>query len=228
MALYMDLLNQGYLNKPYGVVSNTANSDCDNFHLFTAEAMSTAGWVLWPQYVQFYKGCEVEPGLIVRYPHREDGGISQDEMIGAATLDSQAAERIYEYGQKHFWYFNPDKVSTTWYKPTTWWPLWFYRFLDFKPYIKQCAGHKLNIFQQLTWSIMTALSPLSEVGNTSGKLLKHVQFRAMEGHYWICDRAIQFWRWKMGQKYSGGMKQVMQIYFGAAHPLTQYSRGDFK
>jgi hypothetical protein len=221
MALYADLLAQDYLDRQYGVVSNAPHSSCDNYNLFSAEAMEIAGWEFWPQYVSFYKASEIEPGLITRYPHRENGGISQDEMIGAATLDQQAAERIYEYGQNHFWYFNPDKQPFSL-------SLWFGRFLDFKPYIKHAAGHKLNIFQQLAWAIMTVLSPMSDPGNTSGKLLKWTQLRRMENHYFICDVAIKWWRYRMTREYPGGLKSVMGIYFGSDHPMTKYARNDFQ
>lgn len=220
MGFYTDLISEGYIDTTYGVVSNTKGF-CDNFHLFTAESMLVAGWNLWPQYTSFYKGCEIEPGLIVRYPGRTGGGISQDEMIGAATLDENAAKRIYAYGQAHWWCFNPDKVSFSLSN-------WYGRFLDFKPYIKMRAGEKLNIFQQAAWSIMTVLSPMSSEGNTSGKLLKWSQLRSMEGKYWLCDQAIKFYRWRMQRQYPGGVKQVMGIYFGTNHPITCYSRNDFK
>src|ERR1035438_289649 len=100
MSLYIDLSTQHYLDAQYGVVSNTPGT-CDNYHLFSSEAAIIAGWNLWPQYVVFYKACEVAPGLIKRYPGRVGGGISQDEMIGAATLDSNAADRIYQIGRAH-------------------------------------------------------------------------------------------------------------------------------
>ena len=218
--LYTDLASQGYLDKTYGVVSNYANSGCDNFHLFSSEAMLIAGWTLWPQYNVFFKDCELEPGLIVRYPDRVAGGISQDEMIGASTLSSEAAQRIYNYGEKHWWYFNPDKTKFSLAN-------WYGRFIDFKPYIKLRAGHRLNIFDKIGWSMMTMLSPLSSEGNTSGKILQWTQFRYMQGNNFICDLAIKFWKWRMTREYPGGLKQLLQIYFGPNHPLVKYAQTSF-
>ncbi len=222
MSLYVDLNAQHYEDTNYGVVSNvTGNASCDNYHLFTSEAMLVAGWNIWPQYARFFKDCEVKPGLIKRYPNRVDGGISQDEMIGAATLDENAAKRIYDYGQSHFWYFNPDNTSFTLAN-------WYGRFLDFKPYIKFRAVGSMNIFQQIAWSIMTVLSPMSSSDNTSGKILKWTQFKALKGRYWLCDQAIKFWKWRMKKSYVNGMKSVFTIYFGPNHPITVYSRKDFE
>lgn len=217
--LYTDLAAQHYLDTRYGVVSNTEGS-CDNFHLFSSEAMLTAGWILWPQYLTFFKACEVEPGLIKRYPGRMGGGISQDEMIGAATLDVLAADRLYQYGEAHHWYFNPDATAFTLSN-------WYGRFLDFKPYIKMRAGYRLNIIDKIGWSIMTVLSPLSAESNTSGKLLKWSQLSSMQGNNWLCDMAIKFWKWKMTRTYPGGLKQLMSIYFPPTHPLVTYARNNF-
>lgn len=218
--LYADLQAGHYLDAQYGVVSNSTGS-CDNYHLFSAEAAEVADWILWPQYATFFKACEVEPGLITRYPHRVGGGISQDEMIGAATLDSNAAERIYDYGEAHHWYFDPDKTPFTWAN-------WYGRFIDFKPYIKLRAGHKLNLWDKLAWSMMTVLSPMSEYSNTSGKILKWIQLRKMQGNNRICDLAIKYWKYRMKREYPGGIRTVMWIYFGESHPLMEYARKDFE
>lgn len=221
MALYADLQAQHYLDATYGVVSNEANSGCDNYNLYTAEAMIVAGWTFWPQYKTFFEKSQVAPGLMTRYPYRENDGISQDEMIGAATLDALAAARIYEYGQAHWWYFNPDKQPFSLSH-------WFGRFIDFAPYVKQAAGLKLNLLDQIKWCIGTIISPLSEVGNTSDKCLKWVQFRKVEGRYWLCNLAIKFWRARMHRQYPGGMKAVFAIYFGQQHPITVWARKDFQ
>lgn len=222
MSLYSDLLSQHYLDSNYGVISNVQGDEsCDNYHLFSAEAKLVAGWDIWPQYVSFYKACEVEPGLICRYPGKESNGISQDEMIGAATLDAAAAECIYQYGQKHWWYYDVSKNGFSLSK-------WMGRFIDFKPYIKHAARFKLNIFQQLAWTVGTIITTFSSYDNTSSKLLKWVQLKKMEHNYYLCDLAIIFFRWKMSRQYKNGLKDVMGIYFGPNHPLAKYAPNNFE
>jgi hypothetical protein len=220
MGLYNDLLSKGYLDATYSVVSNSpGNANCDNYHLFSAEAMETQGWNLWPQYESFYKACEVKPGLIKRYPTYVNQGISQDEMIGAATLSDNAAKRIYEYGKTHWWYFNPDGAP---------WSLsyWFGRILDFPVYVKLRATGSINILDQILWSVMTALSPISPESNTSGKLLKYVQISKVKGKYVLTDLAIKWYNYRMKKVY-GSPKSLFNIYFGPEHPLTIYAPGSF-
>jgi hypothetical protein len=219
MSLYVDLMQQGYLDKEYGVVSNTKGS-CDNYNLFTAEAAEISSWGRWPQYQNFFKSSEVQPGLIKRYPGRVNGGISQDEIIGAATLSTEAAERIYKSRRWRFWYFNPDK------KPFSF-SMWLGRFIDVKPYVKMRATGHINLFDQFCWSVMTFLSPLSSYGNTSGKLLKYVQISRMEGNNWLCDQAIRFYRWRMSKMYPGGLKELVGIYFSKEHPFYAYAKNNF-
>jgi hypothetical protein len=230
MSLYQDLLKGHYLDPTYGVVANAPGAFCDNFNLYSAEAMLVANWGLWPQYEAFYRASEVEPGLMVRYPGRQGGGISQDEMTAAATLSDFAAKRIYEYGSSHWWYFNPDKLpipySIAGLKRFA--ALWFGRFIGFPGYIEHCATGKMSIFKQVLWSIETMLSCLNPVSNTSGKLLKWIQLRNISGHYKLCDLAIKFWKSKMMKQYPNGLRGVMYIYFSETHPLTLNARKDFE
>lgn len=211
MDLYTSLQSGGYLDSTYGVVSNAPNAFCDNFHLFTCEADQLNQ--SWPNYIDFYDACEIAPGLIARYPGKAANGISQDEMMGAATLYPIAAQRILAYGRAHHWYFNPSgsKFSLS---------NWFGRFLDFPPYIKFCAGSGMNIIDQLAWSIMTFFSPISPQSDTSGKLLKLIQVKALKGHYFICDLAIAWYYNRMSRAYPEGPQQLFSIYFGATHPMT--------
>lgn len=221
MGLYTDLQTQGYLQKTYGVVSNyqhTADEfNCDNYHLFTAEAMLLSGFTVWPGYPKFFDDSEIpnHTGLICRYPGNF-GNISVDELVGAATLDRDAAIEIYEYGDNHNWVFQPQGGKFVWGS-------WMARFINLIPYVKHQAFRLkwYDLFWKLSWSVACILS--TESSGTSGQLLMWVQIQKMEGHYWICDQAIRFWKWRMDSLYVGGLQQVMYIYFGSSHPLTRHA-----
>lgn len=226
-SLYNDLKSQKYLDPVYGTVSNcsygdaTSGFNCDNPSLFTAEALLLEESFYWPGMFAFFKRSQVMPGLYHRFPG-DNGDTSQDEIMGMSTLDAYTADLILKYGDSHWWVFQPQGGKFVWSS-------WKGRIIWLRPYVKLQATGKMNIVEQLLWSVCCVISPFSAASNTSGKLL----FWTMSTHMsrtrmpWLCGLATRFWKWKMSRVYSGGLQQVMTIYFGSAHPFVKYARKDF-
>lgn len=222
MALYADLQAQHYLDQTYGTVSNNPYTapgfNCDNPSLFSAEAMLLAGFTVWPGYGRFFTDSITYPGFMHRYPSNT-GNISADELIGVATIGSNT-DLLLRYGRKNWWIFQPQGGKFVWGS-------WMARFPNFIPYVKHRAvGLRwYDLHWKTLWSLGCILSPFSS--GTSGPLLMWVQIQKMQGHYWLTDQAIKFWKWKMNRLYSGGLKQLMYIYFGPNHPFTQHAPTNF-
>lgn len=162
----------------------------------------------------------VRSGLYKRYPDCT-GNNSVDNLVAAAFASKAQALLIYIRGKKMHWSFdveNPDEFS---------WRYWYGRFIGFSPFIKMAAGASIGLVGQLLWSLACIFSALSSKQNTSDKLLQYLMNRIVGGRYWLCDRAMEFWRKIMARKYPGGMRDVYAIYYGPDHPFAKYAPADF-
>lgn len=223
MGLYQTLQDQHYLDPTYGMASNYTYAldekgfNCDNPSLFSAQAMLLSGFDSWPGYARFYNDSEVAQGFMHRYPGSQTD-LSFDELIGAATLDETVAREMLAYGRSHFWVFQPQGGKFTW-------SAWMGRYINLPAYVRhQARGLRwYELHYKLLWSLACVLSPLPPPSDTSGKLLMWVQIQKMRGHYWVCDRAIQFWNYKMRKQYVRGMRDVFAYYFGSSHPFVAYA-----
>lgn len=222
---------QPYLHPVHKVMSNIKSESlgysCDNYHLFTAHFFNlrrVRNETPHPNdigaYAQFLAGC-MNFGIPARFPGRTWKGqdISHDEIMAIAWMrwgcpKAEWAFDPLEWGRNHSWCYNlqePSKFA---------WRFWYYRQLDFVPFLKACAGEKLSKFDQVTWAVQVNLNAKDARENTSGKLLRYLQFSVMEGKGCLVDRAIADWKESIKHMYPRGVKEIFEIYFGVEHPLA--------
>lgn len=196
---------------PSNILSESENFNCDNYHLFSAHyhiLMRLSGHSLSTDdalnYFYFYHCCS---GLVLdRFPGRKDD-ISQDELIGANVLHYiyGRSTRNNPYGCYNL--KNPSKFDIRY---------WFARHLDFAPLIKASNKIELSFFDQISWAAAVILTANDREMETSGKLLRFVQFPVIAGKYSICDMAIKYFLNKVS------LKNAYRIFFGDNHPFYTY------
>lgn len=204
--------------------SESLSYACDNYYLFTAHFYNLQLILGMPANVEnsvkFLAKC-MSFGLPARFPGRteERQDISHDEIMAIAWMrwgcpKAEWAFDPLEWGRNHSWCYNlrePSKFA---------WRFWYYRQLDFVPFLKACAGEKLSKFDQVTWAVQVNLNAKDARENTSGKLLRYLQFSVMEGKGCLVDRAIADWKESIKHMYPRGVKEIFEIYFGVEHPLA--------
>lgn len=131
--------------------------------------------------------CEIESGLIARWPTKDGGMTSHDELIGACSLSPWLADRIAAYLERHDGEYNstgevsdiPERYD-------------LFRIVWLMPYVRACAGWQVGLFSQLLWSVSCILSALdADLGG--GKLRFWLMFPQME-NLPLCSLAIAFFR----------------------------------
>ena len=138
--------------------------------------------------------CETQHhnGLFYRWPHKRGGDTSHDEIIGAAYLSSILATNIYRYLEIHKWQFNNQnrKGKTL--------EFWMGRFIFLKPYLKARGNYKVNIFDQIIWSISLIASLINKPpGDGGGRLRNWLMSQEMK-RFLICRVAINIWKKNTG------------------------------
>lgn len=224
-SLYDDLKSGGYLDPQYGMVSiydhqGKNGPNCDNYWLFTAIARQLCEMTLWYDAVWFLDRCQIEYGLLHRFPGRTDD-ISQQELVGCAAMCPPFATGIHSYGITHWFCWNAENPGV--FK----WNYFYARFLDFIPFITMSANGFISPVGQLLWSAGVVTTTLMAYTNTSEKIYKWLQVEKVKGKHWITDGAIWIWKKLMQRKYPGGPKELFTIYFPPKHPCIKYAPTDF-
>lgn len=232
-------------------VPKTRDKEIDNYSLMTAHAVDLldrlddeqgaheqATWGM-----AFARACmnEGENGLLRRYP-QWPGETSWDEMIGAAFTAWYACEfdipfSMMEYGLRSDWSWNAER-------PSEWsFHTWLARNLMLTPmlrgashfgedFVRKPTSLTVGVVSQLQWSAGLLLSffdpswkerrVFTAKGNTSGRLLCHVQLRPMQDISWITQTAVLIWRAGMRRIYPGGRRELFSIFLPPDHPLAAY------
>lgn len=154
----------------------------NNPHLYAAYAYEILHYEGSLDYIAFYKLCEVKPGLINRWPDGTGGLTSVDELIGASSLNTDAANRIYDYLYSSNGEYNNTGEKTGPFQ------IWLLRFPWLLPYFQRCSGFKTPWWPigDLFWAIPCVISAFS---NSSSEYLKWwLMSKKMTGS--ICGIAI--------------------------------------
>lgn len=157
--------------------------------------------------LNFIKGCESRDdiGLFDRWPDKTKGGcISQDELIGIAYLNRDAALRIATYlFHNDGVYINPASGAWDAYKTLPKELLEgrqdMYRFYWLMPYIQAAAGLKVSILSQFKYGLYLLTDMFTTKkgsDDASGRLLRFVMNEKMEKFY-FSNIFVQLWRMRM-------------------------------
>jgi hypothetical protein len=210
-----------------GLQPNPGDHSTDNGLLFTATYLhllmergeSSAGefCLFW----ELVRSCELEPGLIVRYPG-DRGMQAHDDLIGIAAVNPILAREILRYGQRHGYSWNTEEPGR--------WTLrtFFYRMGGFVPFLKAQAKDSLSILDKINASAAYLCNFLEPRSETSGRCLLYLMSEALDERGGSGVRlAIELWRRRMASMYPGGIQELRSIYFGKDHPLALFSPQKF-
>lgn len=220
--------------KQYPLISNQIGQDPDgNAILYCGVAMAIKdlyedpddGDWLWV--ASIYRECQKEVGLLTRGPHKKEDFQTHDDYVGMCYLSARTnfmiAKSIVDYGKKHNWaYDNVGENSKTLFG---WLACWHRRFAGQVEHYKICATDKLNIFEQIWWSLgFLTIGKMTESG-TQLRWLKLRAYQASPNKYWFCDKAAALWQNKIIKRYPNLMGDVFAIYYGKDHVFTRWTQG---
>lgn len=146
--------------------------------------------------LNFMAGCEKEPGLFDRWPKPkfDSNPTSQDELIGIAYLNEDAALRIlHVLFENDGIYMNKDAGNVLPESQD------MDRFVWLDPYLRSCAGKSVSLLSQLKYSLYLVVDMFATKKGTddaSGRLLRFVMNEKMQ-NYWLSDLFVQLWKWRM-------------------------------
>ena len=217
MGLREDI--QPYLHPEYRTVLIRPGEPNDNYHLFTAHYHNLIALLGEPVplpdllgYRTFLQMCEHPSfrGLFARDPNRFQDDISQDELIGIAWISFQYRFKkdFLTFAEQHDWCFNlkePEQFDLRY---------WYARHPDVVPFLKACAGRSLSWLERIAWCGTVLAAAFTPKHETSGPLLRFIQFSVMWKRYWITDLAILVFLFMRSPKAD------LATYFGANHPLA--------
>jgi hypothetical protein len=139
-------------------------------------------------------------GLYNRWPDNGGGPMSQDELIGIAYLDQDAAFNIVRYIFEHDGIYINKAID---------WGLRkhleetqdMYRFYWLDPYLRTCAKMKVSFLSQFKYGVYLFFDMVFTKKNTmdaSGRLLKYVTNDKMKVHP-LAKFFINLWNWRMNK-----------------------------
>lgn len=155
--------------------------------------------------------CQIEPGLLARYPGNklQEG---PDDYYAAACFGYHfyptLAERIYAYGQKHFFIFNNTgglnrSAFFAWLQPAL------------IAHMRHCAGKRLFPWHQFFICLGLFLTTLSD--DQDGWILSWFMVRAMKGKYFFIDKMIVYWQKKLKSYAARGIGEILSRYYAPMH-----------
>lgn len=168
---------------------------------------------------RFVNQTAVKVGLYFRYPGANDNSV--DNYIALAALSRVLAMKIFDYGSRNLWCFDPAYPTKFSFSK------WYFRFIGFRPFIKARAGLGLNIFDAFLFSLSAVFTALSAYGNTSDKCLQVLMNFHMKESHWLVEFGIWSFNQLMRRKYPKGLAELYGIYFGPDHPFTQAAGNSF-
>lgn len=149
--------------------------------------------------------------------------ISQDEMIGLVSFFydnnmQKELNEIYEYGKKTFWSYDnrcPNEFTFRGFQA---------RFLYAVPLYKIAAKRSVGLFGQILFCIDCIISTRYKYETTNQKLLYWTMSDVvLDKGPWLMRKAMSYFGKKMNQMY-GSVGGMMEVYFGAHHPFTSFSK----
>lgn len=178
----------------------------------------------WPKLNGFIKSTEVEPGLYNRHPDKQDNPQTHDDYLGMVVSsyvttdginphsEAYPARPIYDYGKKHWWYYDNLKKPVDF---TTKWNYWHGRFPGMIGVYKRAAGEKVGILDRAAFcvGIFGEIFFNKDKTDTSGRILQWLANQVMQGESKMVDYCIDKWNKNIEVLYPEGKIGEMLGYF---------------
>jgi len=143
----------------------------------------------WEALLKHVQACMTPEGILRRWP--DGGGLSHDELIGAAHLSPVAAKSIIvRLEEQDGLYSDPNAEQE-----------YFFRFAFLMPYLRARAGFRVGLVSQIVFSFCILLHGWS-YGPTSGDsdTLKFWLMGIEMEKVGLCALAVPAWRKTMAKK----------------------------
>lgn len=198
-----------------------ADGGVDNLATCTATALQFLGaedrLTLRSRVIEFFRLCEVKPGLYSRRPGDHGTG-SVDNLVGMACLsyqlDTDHRYKMLKYADANDWVFDVENPGSSSVRNN------YGRFAGIPPFLKIAAGVGAPLYDQVIMAGATVFNAGSARENTSDKCLQILINSVVSGRYTICSLGIGVWKTWMQKKYPRGQRELYEIYWGVAHPFT--------
>lgn len=162
----------------------------------------------------------VEPGVMNRggFLHRNNIQNHDDYiyLLTAAYLYGLSfPSEVKIHGETHFWYFRntgPHSISNWW------WPI-----NAFKAHVVQCAGHELNIFDQVRLWVDVKFTASKELSATSGRLMDFAKSLVLQDQDGCLIGSILNINFVDQTQYEDGLRAIFGIYFSPTHPFALFA-----
>lgn len=226
MSLKTDVIP--YLDK-FGMVVSNASGRSDNGVMFTSEylILLAMNGELQPEdkadYLAKMRRCLINGELLMRDP--ENDGAQQegpDDYLGLlagckVAGDTSIPRAILWYGLRHLGAFNnvtPGKwtvQSFLWRQP---------QLITHALFAARLPVGPFRAFFVL--SLLFAVYQNETRGNTDARRLGWLLIQTWDGKGLLSRWAVGVWKRWLFSKYPDGMIGVCRIYYGEAHPFTEY------
>jgi hypothetical protein len=227
IAPYREPKTQGISNG-----KNPGDHSCDNSLLFSSEYIVLMKRTGEPAFLPelawfdaFIEKFQTPEGMLNRYPDSKDYE-AQDDYIGVVTacysICNEYPKKLYAYAKKNWYMLN--NVEPGRFRIDN----LFFRFPDFRPFLKAAAGEKLNWFD--AFCAMTAyLYSIAKAkpDDWDDKILLWLKSQVFRYKNPLLDKVLNYWAAHWLTQLPGGMEQVFSGYFGPTHPFVKYARTDF-
>lgn len=152
--------------------------------------------------------------LIYRSPHKRNADDNEtcDDYWGALPMQSFWAAEVLAWGRANGWMFDVQEKGGLEYR--------FDRFPAFTPFLKLCAGEKLNIFDRARLALTIVWDAFNN-GQADTNMAAYCRLHIAEFHCPLCRMAAKLWRSRIKQRY-GTIGKSWSAYFGPSHPLTLF------
>lgn len=160
-------------------------------------------------FVHATKCYRLETHTYVRWPDGSGGRTSQDELIGLAYLHQLQAKYIIDTLDENDGIYNfEDKEYDT-----------MYRFIFLEPFLRQCAGMKVSLLNQLKYITHIAISAITwkKESGASGALMIWLMNDKMQ-ELPLCSIFIKFY-YIIVEKKGATLKYLINDYF----PQEEYA-----
>ncbi len=169
---------------------------------------------------EFARGCEIDMGLIDRWPDGGGGSCSHDEIMGAAYLSMPLAGRIVDRLKKENGRYDNKETDNDISDQE-------FRFIFLMPFLRACAGLKVGFFSQFMWCVHVLEHALThKLGEESGTLKIWLMLDMME-RFLICRWVGSFWQSRMRKHGLNGVKDCFKYYLNECPVLGEIATDRF-
>jgi hypothetical protein len=170
----------------------------------------------------FLEHCEVDYGLLDRWPTGAGGSCSHDEIMGAGYLDSKLAARIVDRLHLESGRYDNKETDNSIRDQE-------YRFLFLVPFLRSCTlvnpdendRRPVLIWHKVMWCLHVLHHAFThKLGNESGTLKIWFMLDVME-QFVLCRWIGSFWQWRMKKHGLNGVKSVFKYYLNECPVLEE-------